>query len=201
VKRRFVAGQFIAICFLVGSVSVYALDRGPIIANNILGGAGAGAVVGVAAGVLAYGLDNNTNPELLLNGALYGFISGAVLGTGIGIYEIVTERNDTGFTLAEYTLGGTGIGALLGVVVATIPYMRDGDPEDFTIGLGLGGVIGAAFGLGFAALDISARSGSSDDILLSGEIGIYPDAAGLIPYVSETKREQVLCCRLMKFRF
>ncbi|MBN1596581.1 hypothetical protein JW933_11705 [candidate division FCPU426 bacterium] len=191
----------IVFCLAGGSVPAQAIDRGPIIANNILGGAGAGAIVGLAAGTLAYGLDNNYNPDLLVNGAVYGFISGVLLGTGVGVYEIVTERNDTGFTLAEYTIGGTGLGALIGVVVAIIPYMRDENPEDFTIGLGLGGVVGATFGLGFAVLDISARSTSGGDMLLSGEIGVYPDAEGLKKYAAESRREPIFCCRMVRFEF
>lgn len=186
---------------LLGSVACQALDRGPIIANNILGGAGAGVAVGLAAGTLAYGLDNNRNPELLLSGAVYGFLGGAILGTGVGIYEISTGTNDTGFTVSEYVVGGTGIGALLGLVVATIPYMKDGDPEDFTIGLGLGGVIGAAFGLGFAIIDINSRSTGGDDLLLSGRIGIELETEYLPPVVLEMKREPVFLCRLMRVSF
>jgi hypothetical protein len=202
VKKQFVWCLFIASSLLLGSVQASAQNRGPIIANNILGGAGAGAVVGLSAGMLAYGVDNNYNPELLINGAVYGFIGGALVGTGIGIYEITTETNDTGFTVAEYTMGGTWIGALMGGVVATIPYMRDGDPEDFTIGLGLGGIIGATLGLGFAVLDIGSRSsGGGDDLLLSGKIGIYPDAEGLVQYIPETKRQPVWCCQVVSVSF
>lgn len=178
-----------------------AAGRGPIIANNILGGAGSGLLVGLSAGTLAYGLGNNTEPEYLLSGAVYGFLTGALAGTGVGIYEISTDRQDTGFTLAEYTVGGTGIGALLGVVIATLPYMRDKDPEDFTIGLGLGGVIGAAFGVGFAILDINSRTAGKDDLLLSGRIGIEPEHA-YVPVAGPAEtREPLVLCRVVTLSF
>ncbi|MEW6516501.1 MAG: hypothetical protein AB1439_06335 [candidate division FCPU426 bacterium] len=165
-----------------------------MIANNILGGAGAGLMVGLSAGTLAYGLDNNYNPDYLLTGAVYGFLTGAVLGTGIGIYEISTDRQDTGFTFSEYTVGGTGIGAMLGLVIATLPYMRDKDPEDFTIGIGLGGLVGATFGIGFAVWDINSRSAGKDDLLLSGRIGIEPEYDYVpVSGPGETRAPLVLC--------
>ncbi|MCD4813822.1 hypothetical protein K8S19_09055 [bacterium] len=179
-----------------------AQSSGPIIANNILGGAGAGAVVGLSVGVFAYGMGNNYNPDFLVNGAVYGFLTGAVLGTGVGVYEITNRTNASGFTVAEYAVGGTGIGALLGLVVATVPYMRDNNPEDFTIGLGLGGIIGAVVGLGFAAIDISTdSSGQGDDMLLSGKIGLQHEAVGLVKYIPEATREPVVCCRLVALTF
>lgn len=197
--------RFIAVVFsvLLFSNASFAQSSGPIIANNILGGAGAGAVVGLSAGIFAYGMGDNYNPELLVNGAVYGFLSGAVLGTGVGVYEIANRTNASGFTVAEYAVGGTSIGALLGLVVATVPYMRDNNPEDFTIGLGLGGIIGAACGLGFAAIDIGSASagGGSDDMLLSGKIGIQQETTGLVKYIPELSREPVICCRLVALTF
>jgi hypothetical protein len=200
-KLFIVAGLLACFGFITTNVSSAASARGPIIANNILGGAGAGLVVGLSAGTIAYGQSNNTDPEYLLTGAVYGFLTGAVLGTGVGIYEVSAGIEDTGFTLAEYTISGTGIGAFVGLVVATLPYMRDGDPEDFTIGLGLGGVIGAACGAGFAIWDINSRSAGKDDLLLSGRIGIEPEY-GYVPVTGPAEiREPLVLCRVVTLSF
>ena len=199
-KSRYVAALALLAAMSLGS-RVHAMDRGPILANNILGGAAAGTLTGLAAGTLAYGLDNNYNPEYLLSGAVYGFVGGALLGGGIGVYEISTQRVDTGFTVSEYLAGGTGIGALIGTVVAVIPYMRDGDPEDFTVGAGLGGLIGASLGLTFAVLDISAREPGGGDVLLSGRIGVLDVASRKAVTEPGTQGTVYYSCRMAEFRF
>lgn len=141
-----------------GSSSAWALAKGPVIANNILGGASSGASLGLAAGLWAYGSGKNFDPTLIVNGAVYGFLGGAVAGTGLGIYEISTQRSDPGFTFFGYVSGGTAIGALLGSVVAVIPYTRDKQSEDFTIGLGAGGTVGGILGMVLAVWDIEGRT-------------------------------------------
>ncbi len=177
-----------------------ALERGPILANNILGGAAAGTLVGFSAGLLAYGQDNNYHADYLLTGAVYGFLGGALLGGGVAMYEIGTGRSDTGFTLSEYLAGGTSIGALMGFVVATIPFMRDKDPEDFTIGIGLGGLIGASLGLVVALVDINARN-AEGDTLLSGQMGILDMSSELPALVPGQTAEPVFNCKLVKVTF
>lgn len=187
--------------FLAGiaASSSWAADKGPIVADNVLGGAASGALVGLSAGMLAYGLDNNYHPQVLVTSTVYGFLSGAVLGGGVAAYEITTNRMDAGPTLTDYLAGGTSIGALVGVVGAAIPYMRDKHQEDFTIGLGLGGVIGAAFGLTFAAIDISSRHEGKE--LLSGQIGLLEVSSYLPPVVPGLEGEAILNCRLVKLTF
>lgn len=201
-NKLFIAASILVFYSLGAAGTVTAATaKGPLIANNILGGAGAGLMVGLSAGTLAYGMGDNYNPDYLLSGAVYGFLTGAVVGTGLGIYEISTGRDDTGYTFSEYTIGGTGIGALLGVVIATLPYMRDKDPEDFTIGLGLGGLIGAAFGVGFAILDINSRAAGGDDLLLSGRIGIEPEQT-YAPVTGPAEiREPLVLCRVVTVTF
>jgi hypothetical protein len=185
---------------LIYASNAAALERGPILANNILGGAASGALAGLAVGSLAYGLDHNYHPQYLVSGTVYGFLGGALLGGGVGVYEISTQRSDTGYTLSQYLAGGTGIGAMLGLVVATIPYLRDGSPEDFMIGLGLGGVIGASLGLTVAIVDINAR-GSEGGKLLSGEVGLLSVASTLPQLRPESRPEQLWNCQLARFRF
>lgn len=180
--------------------SALALENGPLLANNILGGAMSGAVYGLAAGTLAYGLDNNYHAEYLLTGACYGFLGGALLGGGVAFYEISSQRPDTGFTLSGYLAGGTGIGALLGVVVATIPYLRDKDPEDFTTGLGLGGLIGGTLGLAAAFIDINARN-AEGRALLTGKVGILKVAACLPNSRPDAKPEPLYHCEVVRLTF
>jgi len=177
-----------------------ASEWGPLLANNILGGATSGVLVGLSVGTLAYGLDNNYDPQVLLNGSVYGLLAGALAGGGVGVYEISTKTPDNGLAVLEYTAGGTGIGAALGLIVALIPYMRDGDPEDFTIGLGLGGVIGATLGLATAAVDIGSRTAEGDR-KLSGQFGIIEVTAFLPTLIPELKQEPTLNCKLVKLAF
>jgi len=183
--------------------SIQAANNGPLIANNIMGGAGAGTLVGLSAGIMSYGFENHRDPKILLTSSVYGFLIGAVTGTGIGFYEISNNSQGTGFTLSEYVIGGTGIGALLGIVVAIIPFTDNGQLENFTIGAGIGGLIGSAAGLSFAILDIQ-KNGGKGDVLLSGEIGLYPEVIALsAPYQNELKTngEPLLSCRLAKVTF
>ncbi len=201
-KKRIVFLTVLMAIFLVSSSS-WAEERGPIVANNILGGAGAGTVVGLSAGLWAYGEEHQTDPKVLLTSSVYGFLTGAVVGTGIGFYEISTGSRGTGFTVSDYVMGGTGLGALLGMVVAIIPFTDDGQWENFTIGAGIGGLVGGAFGLGFAILDISSRS-AQGDVLLSGQVGVYPEVKVPLDHPTEetTKHgEPLLSCRLVKLTF
>ncbi len=194
---------FLAIIAILTMTTGWAEDRGPIIANNILGGAGAGTVVGFTAGLWAYGADHHADPKVFLTSSVYGFLTGAVVGTGIGFYEISTGSTGTGFTFSEYIMGGTGLGAMLGLVVAIIPFTDNGQWENFTIGAGVGGLIGGAFGLGFAILDINSRT-AQGDVLLSGQVGIYPEVKLLKDSPSEestTYGEPLLSCRLVKLMF
>jgi hypothetical protein len=192
----------VAVCLGLGVVSpaLAGSSWGPLLANNILGGAAAGALVGLSAGTLAYGYDNNYHAQYLLSGTVYGLLGGALLGGGAAAFEISNRKPDTGFTLAEYLTGGAGIGALLGGIVATIPYLRDGDPEDFTIGLGLGGLIGATAGIAVAVVDINGRT-EAGDRSLSGRIGILDVAAVLPSVVPGQAPEPVWNCKLVKVTF
>jgi hypothetical protein len=180
----------------------FSAQKGPIIAHNLIGGAGAGSLFGLAIGTMAYGYSGNTEPEYLLNGAVYGFLGGAVIGTGIAFYEIGTERQDSGYTFAEYLTGGTLIGAVLGGVAATIPYIKNDDPEVFTVGIGLGGVIGGTLGIIFSIVDINQRpSGESSQQMFSGKIGVLEMSAGLPSLVPEIETEPIMTCKLAEFRF
>lgn len=179
--------------------TAFAGNSGPVLARNILSGAGSGAVAGFSVGVLAYGIDNNMHPEVMLTSAAYGFLGGAVLGAGVGMYQISNNQHNTDFSLSGYVAGGTGIGALIGGVVATIPYMRDKRGEDFTIGIGLGGVVGAVLGIGVAAIDLSSRPVETK--LLSGTITIHPETGCLASLIPEKNREPVMTCRLVKVTF
>jgi hypothetical protein len=181
------------------AIPAQAIERGPILANNILGGAGSGALAGFAAGMLAYGMDHNYHSEYLAYGAVYGFLGGALLGGGVGTYEIVMRKPDTGFTVTQYLGGGTCLGALIGFVGATIPYMRDKTPEDYTIGIGLGGVVGAALGLTIACVDISSRDDSK--ALLSGKVGLIEVSSVLPSLVPDLPSESILNCRLVELTF
>lgn len=189
--------------FVIGLSNSSAQNRGPVIANNIMGGAGAGSAVGLAAGVMTYGMNGHREPKVLLTSTVYGFLGGAIAGTGVGVYEISTGKGDTGFTVSEYVLGGTGIGAVLGIVVAIIPFTDNGSLDNFTIGSGIGGLIGATFGLGFAFIDINSTS-PEGDVLLSGEIGLYPEVVQLPSLDSDSEficREPMISCRLVQMRF
>jgi hypothetical protein len=181
------------------SLPAQAFDRGPVIADNILGGAAAGTLVGFSAGMLAYGLDKNYHSEYLINGAVYGFLGGALLGGGAATYEIVVNKPDPGFTLSGYMAGGTGLGALIGAVAAVIPYTRDKTPEDFTIGMGLGGVAGALLGTTVGFIDINSRN--SSQALLSGKVGLIQVASVLPSVVPEQQGAPVLNARLLELNF
>lgn len=183
-------------------LTAQANNRGPIIANNIMGGAGAGTLVGLSAGLMYYGYDAHRNPEVLLTSSVYGFLIGAVTGTGIGIYEIGTGSQGTGFTVSDYVVGGCGIGALLGMVVAIIPFTENGELESFTIGAGIGGLIGGTAGLGIAIFDIATNN--NRDVLLSGKIGLYPEVVALAAPTTnemESNGEPLYSCRLAQFTF
>jgi hypothetical protein len=200
--KKYLRHAVVAVCLGLGMASQAGASSnwGPLLANNILGGAAAGALVGLSAGTMAYGFDNNYHPQYLLSGTVYGLLGGALLGGGMAAFEIANRKPDTGFTVAEYLSGGAGIGLLLGGVVATIPYMRDGDPEDFTIGLGLGGVIGATAGLAIAVVDLQSRS-EEGDRSLSGRIGIM-DVAAVLPSVVPGQADlPVWNCKLVKVTF
>ncbi|NTV52695.1 MAG: hypothetical protein HGA76_06765 [Candidatus Firestonebacteria bacterium] len=190
----------IMLCLVTGIfLPVQAIERGPLIANNILGGAAAGTLAGLSVGTLAYGLDHNYHSEYLINGAVYGFLGGALLGGGAATYEIVINKPDPGFTLSGYLAGGTGLGALIGFVAAVIPYTRDKTPEDFTIGLGLGGVVGAVLGTTIGFIDISSHN--SSQALLSGKVGLI-EVASVLPSVIPTQPgEPMLNCRLVELTF
>lgn len=191
----------VAACLGLGIVAqAEAGNWGPLLANNIVAGAGAGALVGLSAGTLAYGFDNNYHAQYLLSGTIYGVLGGALLGGGAAAFEIANQKPDSGFTVAEYLSGGTAIGALLGTVVATIPYLRDGDPEDFTIGFGLGGLIGGAAGLTVAVVDIQGRT-PAGDTSLSGRIGIMDVAAVMPSLVPGMAPEPLWNCTLVKVNF
>lgn len=197
--RLFFLGAAIGLTLLTQSAQAYS-NWGPLLANNIVGGAASGALVGFSAGTLAYGLNNNYTSEYLLSGTVYGLLAGALVGGGAGVYEIGANASDADFTVLEYTVGGTGIGAALGLMAATLPYMRDRDPEDFTIGLGLGGVIGAAFGLVTAAVDIQSRTAAGDR-MLSGQFGIIEVASVLPAVVPGLPPERIPNCKLVKLTF
>jgi hypothetical protein len=197
--KRFFQSSAVGLSLIFISLQVQAIERGPIIANNLLGGAGAGAVAGFAAGMLAYGMDKNYHSEYLVNGAVYGFLGGAVLGGGVAAYEISMNKPASGLTMPGYVAGGTGIGALLGVVAAVIPYNRDKTPEDFTIGLGLGGVVGAALGMTVGVIDISSRS--DDRALLSGKVGLLEVSSILPSMVPGLPSEPILNARLVELTF
>ncbi len=197
--KRFFQCSAVGLSLIFMSLQVQAIERGPIIANNLLGGAGAGAVAGFAAGMLAYGMDKNYHSEYLVNGAVYGFLGGAVLGGGVAAYEISMNKPTSGLTVPGYVAGGTGIGALLGVVAAVIPYNRDKTPEDFTIGLGLGGVVGAALGMTVGVIDISSRS--DERALLSGKVGLLEVSSILPSMVPGLPSEPILNARLVELTF
>jgi hypothetical protein len=193
-----------SLCFFASLAlpcSVFAVNSGPVLARNILGGAGSGAVVGLSAGALAYGLDNNYNPEVLLTSVAYGFLGGAIVGAGVGFYQISSNHYDSDFSLSGYVAGGTGIGSLIGGVVSVIPFVRDHHSEDFTVGIGLGGVVGAVLGLGVAALDLNSRP-VAETKLLSGTLTIQPETGALASLIPDKQSGQpVLTCRLVKVTF
>jgi hypothetical protein len=194
--------SFVLAASLAASATAFAggsTEAGPLLAGNILGGAASGVLVGFATGTLVYGLDHNNNPQQILNGAIYGLVGGVVLGSGLAIYEINTQKPDTGYTVFNYVSAGTGLGAALGGIVAVIPFMRDGNGADFTIGLGLGGVIGATLGLVTAAVDIESRSAGGGR--LSGQFGIMDVASTLPSLIPEQAAEPVLNCKLVRFSF
>lgn len=175
-------------------------EWGPMLANNILGGAATGALVGLSSGTLAYGLDHNYNSQYLLTGLVYGVLGGAVTGGGVGVYEISTQLPDTGLTVFNYGSGGLGLGAFFGGVVAILPFMRDGNPADFTIGIGLGGLIGASLGLVVAGVDIHSRAPESGRSL-TGRIGVMDVSSVLPSLVPDQAAEPILNCKLVQVTF
>jgi MFS family permease len=189
--------------FLVALISlpVQAMENGPLVADNILGGAAAGTLAGFSAGMLAYGLDHNYHSEYLINGAVYGFLGGALLGGGAATYEIIVDRPDPGFALSGYMAGGTSLGALIGIVAAVIPYTRDKTPEDFTIGLGLGGVIGAVLGTTVGFIDINSNAHNNSKALLSGKVGLIEMSSVLPSIIPEIPGEPMVNCRLVELTF
>ena len=198
-RGRFFRIGILAVLVAFISLPAQAVGRGPVIANNILGGAGAGTLVGLAAGTLAYGLDKNYHSEYLINGAVYGFLGGAILGGGTATYDIMFNKPDPGFTLSSYLAGGTGLGALIGFVGAVIPYNRDKTPEDFTIGIGLGGVVGAALGTAIGFIDINSHDDSK--ALLSGKVGLIEMSSVMPSLIPELPSEPILNCRLVELTF
>jgi hypothetical protein len=202
-NTRFLLSLLAIILFLSNANHVlagsYQFSRGRLLYNNILNGAAAGTLIGLSAGLMAYGMENGTDSELILIGPVYGALGGAILGTGIGIYQFTAPVSSNPYPLMEYIAGGTAVGMLMGAMVATIAYARY-DDRDFNTEIGLGGLIGAALGLGLVFLEFSAPGGGGDD-LLSGEIGLIPEMAGLPNMVPELKREPVFGCRLAKINF
>jgi hypothetical protein len=193
--------RFGVVAYLVAfiSLSAQASETGPVIAENILGGAAAGTLAGFSAGALAYGMDHNYHSEYLINGAVYGFLGGALLGGGAATYELVINKPEPGFTLGGYMAGGTSLGALIGVVAAVIPYTRDKTPEDFTIGLGLGGVVGAVLGTTIGVIDLSSHNDSK--ALLSGKVGLIQVSSVMPSLIPEIPAEPILNARLVELTF
>ncbi len=202
-NTRYLLSFLAIILFLSHSNSVWASgyqgSRGLLLYNNILNGAAAGTLIGLSAGLMIYGMEGSTDSELILIGPVYGALGGAILGTGIGIYQFTAPASSTPYPLMEYIAGGTAVGMLMGSLVATIAYARY-DDADFNAEIGLGGLIGAALGLGLVFLEFSAPGGGGDD-LLSGEIGLSPEMAGLPNMVPELKREPIFGCRLARINF
>ncbi len=177
--------------------------RGATLARDIMGGAMAGSVVGFSSGLYRYGQSGNTDPRVLLVDSVYGLLGGAIVGTGLGIYEFTSsDSGDIGVTVADYVTMGALMGGFIGVMGAFIPYALsdDTDSDNFAIGsvgMGLGGMIGAGLGLGVAILDISLRS-EEDDLLLSGTVGLKPETAWLSV---NGEPAPALCVRVVELRF
>ncbi|MCK5219076.1 hypothetical protein KAR10_06115 [bacterium] len=202
-KTKYLLSLLAIILFLSNANSIWAsgyqYSRGRLLYNNILNGAASGTLIGLSAGLMGYGMEDNTDSELILIGPIYGALGGALLGAGIGLYQFTTPVSSTPYPLMEYIAGGTGVGMLMGAMVATIAYARY-DDRNFNTEIGLGGLIGAALGLGLVVLEFSAPSSGGDD-LLSGKIGLSPEMAGLPHMVPKLKREPIFGCRLAKINF
>jgi MFS family permease len=199
VKVGFCRIGFLAFLVSFISLSAQASETGPIIADNILGGAAAGTLAGLSVGTLAYGMSHNYHSEYLVNGAVYGFLGGAILGGGVATYEVAINQPEPGFAFSGYIAGGTSLGALIGMVGAVIPYTRDRSGEDFTIGLGLGGVVGAVLGTAVGFIDIDLRHDSK--VLLSGKVGLIQVSSVLPSLIPEIPSESILNCRLVELTF
>lgn len=193
--RRVLFAVFILLT-VAGAARAY--ESGPIIANNIMGGAGAGTLIGFAAGLYGYGQSDNYNSKLILVDSVYGFLTGAVVGAGIGVLVSNQQKPDTGYTVSSYTSSGLLLGMMIGGVAAVIPYADDQKGSHFTTYMGIGGLIGAVAGFGVAIVDIQGRP---SEVKFSGRVGIFPETALLPSVAPNDAAPMVVAARLAEIQF
>ncbi|MCK5243005.1 hypothetical protein KAR34_11195 [bacterium] len=175
-------------------------------------GAMLGLAVGGFLGLYHYGLSKNMNPLHILDNSFCGLLAGTLVGVTLDTYELTSHRNFPG----EHPLATTGIGALggafLGAFWALIPWaLEDDEQEDETerrsnmdsnfyhgmIGLGIGGLSGAAIGfiVGMATLPASEENSAR----ISTRIGIQQETE-FINITSQTPAPQ-FCYRLVEIKY
>jgi len=163
-------------------------------------------------GLHHYGLSKNMNPLHILDNSVYGLVTGTLVGFTLDAYELTSHQDFPG----EYPLAITGIGALggafLGAFWAVIPWaLEDDEHEDETelrsrtdsnfyhgmIGLGIGGLSGAAIGfiIGMATLPSLEQETSQISVC----IGIIPEYH-FLNVTSQTPAPQ-FCYRLVEIKY
>jgi hypothetical protein len=173
-----------------------------------------GLAVGSFIGLHHYGLSKNMNPQHILDNSIYGLVSGTLLGGTLDAYEMVSHKDIPG----EHVLGITGIGALggafMGAFWAVIPWALSEDEtvdEDEgnerrtrsdsnfyhgMIGLGIGGVSGAAIGF---VIGVATMPSPEESARISARIGIQRETE-FMNVTSLTPAPQ-FCYRLVEINF
>ncbi len=172
-----------------------------------------GAILGLAGGgflgLYHYGLSKNMNPLHILENSVFGLLTGTFAGAALDVYELTSHRDFPG----EYPLATTGIGALggafLGAFSALIPWALEDEDETERrsaidsnfyhgmIGLGIGGLSGAAIGfiVGMATLP----SLEQERPQFSVHIGIMPEYH-FLDVASQTPAP-LFCYRLVELKY
>src|SRR5258706_11922764 len=97
---------------------------GRVVGTDVAAGILAGAALGIAGGLVPYGLQGNSRMrENLMVPLGWGAISGAVLGLGFGLYEVTVEK-PVGPILGEDIGGGMLLGAGIGCIGAALSFIR-----------------------------------------------------------------------------
>lgn len=203
-KRNLGLGLLLALVFLNMSNLTQALERNSnrmmSFYNNVAAGSTAGSLIGFSSGLITYKEQHYNDSDIILTRTIYGFLGGAMVGAGFGIYELTSPVTNN-LMLPNRVAAGTLTGMIVGSLIGILDYLES-DDEDFNAEIGYGGLIGAGLGLGFAAIELSFFGENNDSPVLTGEIGLKPNAAGLPSLIPEIKSEPMLiACQVVRLNF
>lgn len=137
---------------------------GKIVGTDVAGGIVTGAVLGLASGLVPYGVRQNSDPRTYVLQPLgWGAISGSVLGLGMGFYEVIVQK-PIGPLMGENVAGGVMLGAGLGCIGASISFLKTKRGSDYTIGAGLGSITGSVAGVILAFYESSLMVPASESL-------------------------------------